>query len=103
MEISSLRIWSRISKKGLGRGGGSSPPGSTEMLRSSWSRAMRTISEISRSAGKVAIRSTIAATSPVTAAERRCVTSCQCRSMKTKATTDCNSTIGMMTMSSERA
>jgi hypothetical protein len=44
-----------------------------------------------------------AAMSCTTAAERRCVTVCQCRSMKTKATTDCSSTIGAMMMMRERA
>src|SRR4030088_1971472 len=39
----------------------------------------------------------------VTAAERRRVTVFQWRSMNTKATTDCSTTIGTMMMSSERA
>ena len=47
--------------------------------------------------------SMIAAMSRVTACERRCVTVCQWRSMKTKATTDCSRIIGAMTMISERA
>ena len=44
-----------------------------------------------------------AAMSCTTAAESRCVTVFQCRSMNTKATTDCSSTIGAMMMSSARA
>ena len=101
--ICSLRIWSRILKNGLGLGGGSSSPFSMAMLRSIRSRAIRMISALAPSSGKVSMRSMIAAMSRVTAIDRRCVTSCQCRSMKTKATTDCSSTIGMMMMSSERA
>ena len=41
--------------------------------------------------------------SRTTAVESRWVTVCQCRSMKTKATTDCSTTIGTIMMSSERA
>ena len=44
-----------------------------------------------------------AAMSRVTAVDRRWVTVCQWRSMKTKATTDCNRTIGAMMMIKERA
>jgi hypothetical protein len=44
-----------------------------------------------------------AAMSRVTAAERRWVTVCQCRSMKAKAITDCSRIIGAITMMSERA
>ncbi len=47
--------------------------------------------------------STIAAISPAVAADRRCVTSDQLRSMKTKATSDCSRTTGAMMMISERA
>jgi hypothetical protein len=47
--------------------------------------------------------SMIAAMSAVTAEERRWVTSCQCRSMNTYATTDCSSTTGVMMMMSDRA
>jgi len=43
-----------------------------------------------------------AAMSWVTAAESRRVTVFQCRSMNTKATTDCRITIGVTMMSSER-
>ena len=45
----------------------------------------------------------MAAMSRVTAMESRWVTVCQCRSMNTKAITDCRSTIGTMMMSSARA
>ena len=38
----------------------------------------------------------------VTAAERRRVTVFQCRSMNTKATTDCSTTIGVMMIRSAR-
>jgi hypothetical protein len=44
-----------------------------------------------------------AAMSEVTAEDRRRVTSCQCRSMKVYAITDCSSTTGAMMMISERA
>jgi hypothetical protein len=44
-----------------------------------------------------------AAISCTTAVESRCVTVFQCRSIKTKATTDCSRTIGAMMMSSARA
>ncbi len=47
--------------------------------------------------------SMIAAMSRTTASDRRCVTVCQWRSMKTKATTDCSRIIGVMMMISERA
>ena len=47
--------------------------------------------------------STSAATSPTTAADRLRVTRFQCRSMNTKATTDCRITIGAMMISSARA
>ena len=47
--------------------------------------------------------SMMAAMSRVIACDRRCVTVCQWRSMKTKATTDCSRTIGAMMMISERA
>jgi hypothetical protein len=45
----------------------------------------------------------MAAMSRVTAIESRWVTVCQWRSMKTKAMTDCSSTIGMMMISRARA
>jgi hypothetical protein len=44
-----------------------------------------------------------AAMSPTTAADRCRVTRFQCRSMNTKATTDCRITIGAMMMRSARA
>src|SRR5215203_2939238 len=47
--------------------------------------------------------STSAATSPTTAADKCRVTRFQCRSMNTKATTDCRITIGAMMISSARA
>ena len=47
--------------------------------------------------------STIAAMSATTAAERRAVTVCQWRSMKTKATIAWRRTTGVMMMISERA
>ncbi len=47
--------------------------------------------------------SMIAAMSRVTAVDNRSVTVCQCRSMKTKASTDCSRIIGAITMISDRA
>ena len=44
-----------------------------------------------------------AAISCTTAEESRCVTVFQCRSMKTKATTDCSTTMGTTMISSARA
>ena len=41
--------------------------------------------------------------SDTTEADNFCVTEFQCRSMNTKATTDCRITIGAMMMSSARA
>ena len=54
-------------------------------------------------AGSCFVESISAAMSWVTAADRRRVTVFQCRSMKTKATTDCRITIGAMMMISARA
>ncbi len=91
-----------MEKNGFGPGAGKGLGGRMSAFSPMRSWAMRSAEEIPSGSGQVSTMSMMAAMSATTAVDRRCVTVCQWRSMKTKATTDCNRMTGAMTMMSER-
>ena len=104
LRTSSDSAWSSSEKNGFGPIGGISVAGRKSTTRPSrclGDAAQLRIVAVLRE-DPCACRST-AAMSWVTAADSRRVTVFQCRSMNTKATTDCRITIGAMMMSSARA
>ncbi len=103
LRTSSDSAWSSSEKNGFGPIGGISWTGRKSTASPSRSWAMRRNTASSRSRGSSLRRSIRAATSWVTAADSRRVTVFQCRSMNTKATTDCRITIGAMMMRTARA